>query len=455
MSAITGPLDNFVRRLWSPGGSQEAEPPPSTLVAPVDFIEAYADYADVLEAPRRMHEVVAMQIVATVLNRNGVVIENGAVRHSLDLWTLLLSGSGFGRSTLVGQSRPVLKSAGLSDLVRDAAWGSEAAFIQNMAENPTGMFVWGELSEKLKKLNESRFASLKEWITDRYDELGIPDARRYRTTGKTNDTPPIEFSVAPRINILATSSEAWFFNNLTEDDSAGGFVPRWLLIRSPGRARSVPTPRALDRAKEAALAACLHSIAQLRGSASIAHVQPLYDEWYEQAQLRFEAQPNKALASAYFGRHRIHILKLAVIYEAASSQTLDVREAAWRRAVATAAALEATIFSLLDTGMNAAGYALKLMEDRIRAAGPDGLLRSVFTKAFHHVLPYERDANLKTLLESETIRAEQRATPGRRATIYIHRDYAAAGVGTPDAASGTPSFRLSSPSVVKEGNALK
>jgi hypothetical protein len=452
----TGPLDEVIRGLWPDreiGGIQQPGQPPEPPSPPIDFIAAYADYADVLEAPRMMHEVTAMQMVATVLNRNGVVIENGASQHPLDLWTLLLSGSGLGRSTLVGQTRAVLKSADLTDLVRDAAWGSEAAFIQNMAENPAGMFVWGELSEKLKKLNESRFAGIKEWITDRYDDLGIPEARRYRTTGKSNDTPPIEFTVAPRINILATSSEAWFFNNLTEDDSAGGFVPRWLLIRSPGRARSVPTPRALDRAQQEALAACLRSIAGLQGSASIAQVQLLYDEWYRQAQLRFEGQPNRALASAYFNRHRVHVLKLAVIYEAASSQTLAVGDAAWRRAVAMAAALEATIFSLLDTGMNAAGYALKQMEERVRSAGPDGLSKSAFTKAFHHVSLYEREANLKTLLGSETIRPATRPTSGRSATIYIHRVYAAGAATDASSAPGDPSFQLPSGGLVKEDSA--
>lgn len=426
MSANTGPFDELTRGFWPAreiGGTQLPAPPPDPPSLPIDFIAAYADFADVLEAPRMMHELVAVQIVATTLNRNGVVIENGAGRYSLDLWTLLLSGSGQGRSTLLSQARGVLRSAGLADLVRDAAWGSEAAFIQNMAESAAGMFAWGELSEKLKKLNEARFAGLKEWLTDRYDDLAIPEARRYRATGKNSDTPPIEFTCAPRINILATSSEAWFFNNLTEEDSAGGFLPRWLLIRSPGRTRSVPTPVALDRTKEAALAACLRSIAQLKGSASIGHVQSLYDEWYSQAQLRFEAQPNRVLASAYFNRHRVHTLKLAVVYEAASSQTLEVKEVAWQRAVAMAASLEATIFSLLDTGMSAAGYAITQMEERIRAAGPLGLPRSLFTKAFQSVPQYEREAQIRTLLDSETIREEIRPTAGRSAKVYVHRVY--------------------------------
>src|SRR5512146_2498146 len=138
MSANTRPLDDLVRRLWSPGGSQEPEPPPSPLVAPIDFIAAYADYADVLEAPRIMHEVVATQMVATILNRNGVDFYHGALRIALDLWLILLSLSGFGRSTLASLASRLLKAAGLHDLVRHTKWGSDVALRQDLAENPKG-----------------------------------------------------------------------------------------------------------------------------------------------------------------------------------------------------------------------------------------------------------------------------------------------------------------------------
>jgi hypothetical protein len=424
MSANTGPLDNFVRRLWSPGGSHEAELPPSPLVAPVDFIEAYADYADVLEAPRIMHEIVAMQIVATILNRNGVDFYHGALRVLLDLWVILLSLSGFGRSTLVGLPSGVLKAAGLPDLVRLTDWGSDVALRQDLAEHPEGgLFIWGELSQKLKQLNEARYGDSKQWLTDRYDNFELPEAKTYRKTGKVGDTPTISFHAAPRTNILATSSEDWFFPNLEQDDSSGGFLPRFLIVRASGPTKDVATPPPLDQTKQKALADCLVKIKALRGPASIAKIEPLYDEWYSAAKRRFEARPGRAMAMAYFGRHRIHILKLAVIYQAASRQTLEVSEAAWSRAVATARKLEDTIFSLLGTGMNAAGYALTKMEDAFRSAGAAGLAKSQFTRAFQQVPLYEREARLKTLVDAETIKEVRRTTAGRSATVYIHRDW--------------------------------
>ena len=94
----------------------------------LDFISGYADYADVLEAPRILHELVGIQLVATALNRNGVTFQNGPIPYSLDLWMALLSGSGAGRSTTVGLAAPILKGADLEGLEGSVRWGSAAVF---------------------------------------------------------------------------------------------------------------------------------------------------------------------------------------------------------------------------------------------------------------------------------------------------------------------------------------
>jgi hypothetical protein len=118
-----------------------------------------------------------------------------------------------------------MKAAGLTGLIHNRTWGSRQALYQMIAEHPAGLFVWTELSVVLKKLGDKSFAGAKEWLTDLYDNLEIPEAIRYRVTGKKSDTPPIEFSQAPRINILATSSVDWFLSNVSQEDALGGFIP--------------------------------------------------------------------------------------------------------------------------------------------------------------------------------------------------------------------------------------
>jgi hypothetical protein len=387
------------------------------------FITRYAGYADVLEAPKLMHEIVATQIVATILNRNGVVIPHGALRYPLDLWTVLLSGSGLGRSTVANMAKQVLTDAKLPHLLRGADWGSLPAFYQDMAEHPSGLFVWGELSQKLEMMNNPQFGGLKQWLTDRYDDFAIPEPRRYRQTGRDTDTPAIQFPCSVRTNILATSSEDWFFNNLEEGDSAGGFLPRWMIVRSEGTGRRVPTPVPLDEAKAKELAFELEVISLVKGEADISRVLPEYEAWYHAAAKRFESQPNRALAEAYFNRHRNHVLKLAVIYEAARNYALTVTDSSWNHAVATGRELENTIFSLLTTGMNSLGFKQKKAEECIRDAGARGLHMSTFTRAFQHDPPRDREAWLRTLTDANVVKQVPRLTAGRTASILIHRDF--------------------------------
>ena len=62
--------------------------PPVVLEPPadMDFVRPYANYADVLEVPKMMHEAVGIQLVASLLNRNGVVIPlGGGVTYTLDV----------------------------------------------------------------------------------------------------------------------------------------------------------------------------------------------------------------------------------------------------------------------------------------------------------------------------------------------------------------------------------
>lgn len=389
-----------------------------------DFIRTYAQYADVLEAPREMHEAVAIQLLATVLNRNGVTIRHGGLRYSLDLWQVLLSGSGLGRTTLMGLAELILEKAELENMVQKAHWGSPQALYQQMAENPHGLYLWGEMSEKLKLLNNPGFLGAKPWLTDRYDNWRTPEPITYRDTGRrSRDTPPIVFSCAPRLNILASSSEEWFFSNLAQEDSVGGFVPRWMLIHARGVEKDVPTTKEPDQRLVEPLANHLRCISQLKGDVDLSAILSRYDPWYRETKGRFRNQPNRALAMAYFYRHRVHVLKLAAVYEISSTRSLRVSAASWERAVRTAKQAEETIFSLLSTGMSKEGYEVSKMEGRVHAAGATGLRLAELTRAFQHDARTDRFHRLATLLEGESVYAYTRPTRGRSATVLVHAEF--------------------------------
>ena len=389
-----------------------------------DFISTYADFADVFEMPRQIHEWVAAQMIASALNGK-VSIKWGAVTLPLDLWVLLLSGSGQGRNTATDVALEVIEAANINGLLHKTTWGSKAAFYQQVAECPRGLYVWPELSVALRTLNDPKFAGVKEWITDRYDNLRVPDSVTYRKTGKKSDTPTIVFDEAPRLNILATSSGDWFINNLEQADTTGGFIPRWLPKRVGRSEKLIPKPLEPNRELLPQLADSLARIAELDGQADLSQVESLYEKWYAESKHRFADQPNSALAEPFFNRLRGEVLKLALVFEASQSGTLTVTDEAFRRAAAVAADAEETIFHLLPTGMSREGSEVERMADRIRSAGTAGVTRSELTRAFQHVKRRDRDERLGTLVESGRIQMSIAKTAGRSIQMYVHQDHIA------------------------------
>jgi hypothetical protein len=284
--------------------------------------------------------------------------------------------------------------------------------------------MWPEMAVILKKLADTKFAGAKEWITDRYDNLNLPEAIRYRETGKKADTPPILFSTAPRLNILATSSLDWFTSNLTQDDTMGGFVPRWMLKNLPKNTRLVAFPEPTKHELIRPLGEHLRKCSELEGDADLSDVRPLYREWYEATHHRFSSQ-NSSMSIPFFNRLRTHVLKLAVIYEVSQSASLSVTPLAMSRALAAAQSNEQTIFGLLPSGMSREGSEVGRMEERIRAVGAAGLPKSEFTRCFQSVRASERESRLQTLIGGDVVWQFWRGTQGRRAAILVHKDHAA------------------------------
>jgi hypothetical protein len=397
-------------------------PVKSSEIAAPDFVSTYADFADVYEMPREVHEWVAVQLIASALNGR-VHIKWGAVTYPLDLWVLLLSGSGQGRNTATDVALNVIDAANIKDLLHKATWGSRPAFFQQVAKYPRGLYVWPELSVALRTLNDPKFAGVKEWITDRYDNLRVPEAITYRQTGKKSDTPPIVFDEAPRTNILATSSADWFISSLEQEDTTGGFIPRWLPKQVGKPERLIPKPFSPDSTLLPVLGERLASIAKLEGEADLSKVENLYSDWYSKTHHKFEGQPNSALAVPFFNRLRGELLKLAVIFEVSQSGTLRVTDQAFDRAVGGASDAEKTIFQLIPTGMSREGSAVEKMSEKIRSAGPEGITQSDLTRAFQYWDARERRERLNTLEESSRIHIVQRQTAGRPSKVYVHQDH--------------------------------
>jgi len=395
---------------------------------PGDFISKYSWWADIVELPWVLHEAVAIELIAAILNRNGVYLQNGGIWYAMDLWMALLSASGGGRSTILKVAKDVLTEAGYDkNLVKNSFWGSAPAMQEGLSNNTEGHFYfWGELSNVLKTFDSGLFIGAKEWFTDLYDNPTVPAAKVYRTGKKKKSaTAPITFDHSPRINILAASSEAWFYDHLSDSDSFGGWLPRWVFVSAGENQRSVPRPIPHDPAMRSELAQQLRRIGQLKGQAQIPEeILKDYDLWYASEQERFKSHSRRDLAEPYFGRYRGIVLKLAVIYEASSmvieseGMPIQVSWESWDRAKQKCAEWSGNLFEMLKTGMSSIGQWQKKFLDYV-GQSREGVSQNDFTRAFQTVDPKIRETNLYTLIKSRQIHQLKRKTKGKPAQIYI------------------------------------
>ena len=156
----------------------------------------------------------------------------------------------------------------------------------------------------------------------------------------------------------------------------------------------------------------------------LSRVQDIYADWYGETKKRFDAQPNSGMAKAFWNRHRVHLWKLAAIYSMSCEGEMTVNVRSMERAIESARRTEDTIFSLIRTGLTHEGSQVDKLEQRIKAAGVGGMLKSEFTKAFQDMRLFDRDSRLRTLLDGNVVQHFSRKTPGRPAEVLVHAEYA-------------------------------
>ena len=130
------------------------EPPP----APMDFISTYADWADVAEAPRTVHEAIAIQLVAATLNRRGVFIDWG-YPLSMDLWMGIIAESGIGKNTSMGPARDILRAASIPDLIHSVDPGSKEKLYEILSGGPP---------PEVDKAGNVRVPDISEYVRSRF-----------------------------------------------------------------------------------------------------------------------------------------------------------------------------------------------------------------------------------------------------------------------------------------------
>lgn len=410
------------------------------MTQPFNFVPKFIKATAVTELHPRAYEWAAIFLLASALNSNRLKIENGAISYFLDLWVLLTSGSGTGRSTSLKPLRYVLGKAGLAELVLPNS-GSGNAYYQSLAQitsaRGTAVGLYSEMSQFLSAIDNYGF-EVKSNLTDYFDCPFAPAPITFRETGREGkDTPAIRFDSAPRLGMFATSSEAWLVPLLSNNDALGGFIARWNTVKLPTLDTLVPFPKPYDTAELDRLAAYLTRLSAVRQRDITIHLQEkpdvctAYETWYRREHEWASTHPNKAAAMAFFNRMRGLILKLAVVLHVSDFPEPDITLNSFIRAEKMMAELRSDTSAFILHTLSAEAADAHSIELAIRNAASKGCplsaLASVISTRQRRVLA------VNNLLESQGRVLQFKVKPskdgkdvgtgGRPANVFVHPDF--------------------------------
>lgn len=177
----------------------------------------------------------ALALGSVVLARNWTTEADNY--SSLYLVNLGATGRGkeFGRTFL----ERVLEEAGFGQLVGPMKYASEAAVMGELAWKPRHVTVYDEFGRLLASTNGSGNTNLRDAQTllmSLFGQLGgIARPTAYSTNGKTAQQIEAMRSqkvVRPGVTLLGLSTPETFFDALSQDDVANGFLNRLLVVNS-------------------------------------------------------------------------------------------------------------------------------------------------------------------------------------------------------------------------------
>ena len=345
-------------------------------------------------------------------------IQYGQNQIRPNLWIGIVAPSTrYRKSTSIGVARRTMESAEPGIIFPDTY--SPEAFVDHLAnERPYGCFVWGEMKSVLSAFEKSYMRGHLEDLTYLSD---CPDTWNRKT--KTSGLIRVE---RPFVSIIASSTQEWLNQCLTEGDLKGGFLPRflWVIVNEKSKFFAWPEEPNLDIQIQLE-DRLLRMVKIFDGDMTIVkNSKDLFCDYVTQldknsiSQLEFEG-----ILSAFYSRLGIYTLKFAMLYQADIQATRDpnnkermITVEAMQYAISWSEYLKQNISDLLgNTAFN------ELMANRIRVLkliqAKPGIARSETLK-YSRLSKRDFDEAIATLIESEQILNQVEQTQGRPKTSY-------------------------------------
>lgn len=292
-----------------------------------NWIDGYVKYLENTESPDLFKKWVAISSVAAVMKRKCKIEWHQHKDTYPNMFVVLVGPAAIGKGISMGPAEDMLAELG----VRTSAQSTTPqALIEEMisgrkaeeSEDSCLTIFSQEFSVFLGKQNHDLIAMLTNWFD-------CPNHWSYMTKARGE-----EKIVNLYLNVIGATTPGILQKTLTEDAISGGFTSRVILVFSDVESKIIPIPAVNNPGKElyTKLLLDLQRIGEMHGYFRVTQeVVDLWVEWYVRQKKEAPFKTHKQLCE-YTGRRPMHLLKLMMIYSAARSDEMIIREEDFKNA---------------------------------------------------------------------------------------------------------------------------
>lgn len=308
-----------------------------------NWLEAYANYTDVSEAPLTFDLWTGVASIAGALRRQ-VCIDEIKFKIFPNFYIFFVAPPGVAtKSTTVGVGMKLLRQVdGIIMGPSSMTWQGLTRGLQNAQQlyvvsdpsvtDPLAMermaqsAITCEVSE-LGTFLDMRDGSLVSVLIDLWDGREVPWERWLSTKDDTKIENPL-------ISIVGSTTPSWLEENFGEGTIGGGFTSRIVFVYGEAKRRYIPYISDLvevegQSSTEKALVHDLREIAKLKGKFTITRdARNFVGEWYHnhwsEGGVNREVHLKDPRFAGYCARKFVHLHKLAMIMSVSRSDKLEI-----------------------------------------------------------------------------------------------------------------------------------
>jgi hypothetical protein len=293
-----------------------------------DWIEAYLQYTDPLEAPRRMYFWTAVSALAGTLRRR-VWIGGSYFKWYPNFYVILVAPPGIvSKSTTASVAMNLLRQVpGIKFGPDVVTWQS---LVTGFAEAAEAFEYQGDfITQSAMTIASSEFGNLLNPHDREMVDLLITlwDGTSIEKKTKMSGDDSV---VNPWINMIACTTPAWIAGNFPEHLIGGGFTSRCVFVYAEEKVKYCAHPWLREMPGiaeyEAKLVQDLEHIAMnLVGEYRLTPEAVAWGEaWYEHHHKNRPPHLDDERFGGYIARKQTHVYKLAMILRAATSDSMTI-----------------------------------------------------------------------------------------------------------------------------------